>query len=194
MNHQSLKPQESSAARSRRDKLCGLAAGAALFLTGSVALGHAGAGTGHLQTSDYSVDVKNLENAPVQVHSVDGPAHDPFYIGLDPATRSLAQFQVPSDKRLILTFLSARAAGGSTIEDMYIESYSGGKPASAFIPMNTTEGDFRYAVQQMQMECDAGTTVYVAVDDSNSEDTTTVTTCLQGYYVDKAGTILSNGF
>jgi hypothetical protein len=150
-----------------------------------VAIGIAAAAMGSAQSAEHLASI-----TPVQVlntaavRDVNNPAHDPFAKRVYPSAANAASFTVPAGKRLIITQLAAFSYGSTTLEDFAVYTTTNGSGSAATVPATVNNQGMVYADSVMSVEADAGTTVTVAVDDSNGSDNAGMNVDLHGYYVD----------
>jgi hypothetical protein len=170
-----------------KERIRGAVIGAIVVLSIGTALSRGG-GQGNV----FDVLVENNDRSAVPVREVNDPAHEPFEMFVNPTQNAPVSFNVPAHKRLVITMFQG-FDNGNTLYEFWIAGYPvRGQPSQEFyIPItNRTSsqgGGWNYATAQTQLVFDAGTTVYVGEDDSDTSDMAGVNVSLFGYYIDEQG-------
>jgi hypothetical protein len=130
------------------------------------------------------VQVSNTAANPVPTVATDNPASQPFQTRVFPSANQFVSFQVPAGKRLVITDIQAFAFGNSsTLTDLELFSSTQGGSAGLLLPFGTNRNGLLFAGRQVTVFADPGTTVFVGVDDTNSQDNAGINVDIHGYYV-----------
>ena len=120
----------------------------------------------------------------VENHDLDKPARQPFTIRVYPTASTPQNFTVPAGKRLVIQQVSAFNFGSTTVEDVALYSLVSGKASALLVPFTVNNQGIVYASQAVTDYADPGTTVTVALDDTNTADMAGNNVDIVGYYVD----------
>ncbi|HEY3783077.1 MAG TPA: hypothetical protein VGL56_18520 [Fimbriimonadaceae bacterium] len=132
------------------------------------------------QTGTWNVNVTDV----VPNKDINNIAHDPFATRVYPTVQQTVSFTVPAHKRLVINQFSGYDLSSGNVLDYVIYTTTNGAGGALVIPVTTHNGGYGYAIQPICLIADPGTTVSVAVDDSNSQDPAGVNVDIHGYYVD----------
>ena len=131
------------------------------------------------------VTVTNTSTNPVPVSAVDDRTAQAFGQRVFPSVHNYASITVPAGKHLVITGVTGFNNGNGSISDLEVDMVSGGQGNATRIPFNTTASTtFLRFLQNYNvfMVADPGTTVYVFIDDADSNDFAGVNIDLHGYW------------
>ena len=151
-------------------------------------------GTSTAQVS--RVIVANSRNGPALVQDVDNPARAPFQVQLGSpiaagANAPNVSFTVPAGRRLVIEHVSALAMvpAGQRVMFINVNTFSGGNlvfhhlKAQSVGVSTATPGEGHVTSEALRLYADAGTSVLVAVNRSDSVGTGFMTVSVSGYLV-----------
>ncbi len=117
-------------------------------------------------------------------HDLDNAARQPFGIRVFPSPKTFSTFVVPAGKRLVIQQISAFSFGSTTVEDVAVYTTTSGTGTALVVPYTVNNHGVVYAMQAVTDYADPGSTVTIAIDDANQNDTAGHNVDIHGYYVD----------
>ena len=116
------------------------------------------------------------------VREVDSPGRQPFSIALS-ATFNDKTFNVPSNKRLIITYVDAITPAENAAQAINILSKVTGGNSALTLPFTTDRAGFSFLSQQVMGFADPETTVIVNFNSIGTPPNRTATVNIHGYYI-----------
>lgn len=161
--------------RSFKPLMIGVASAGAVLALGLTPAVHA--------VTSALVTVVNTAANPVAVASVDPRVAQPFAARVYPNVYSYDSIDVPAGKKLVITSVTGFNNGNGSISDVEIGAAGSGAQRIPFMAPSTPTSLRYLASQNVFLVADAGSTVYLAVSDSNPADYAGVNIDVRGYYV-----------